>query len=328
MTVDGPSFDAWTRLMARRTSRRRLVVALAGMGFGVVRARPLPAADPTPTATPAEVVPTGAYPTPLANRFGTCPARGKGGDPDLNVLKNRVDTVAADAWLPVTIGAVLALPEPTGTTRYLRNWPPAATETVGKYLGSPVRVEGFAIGAKRSGGESTNCNGGDYGEDDEVDYHLTLALAGDTFDRALVAEVTPRVRTVHPAWTFDGLGGLVAEETPVRMSGWLLLDTRHSDHVGQVRGTRWEIHPVLRIEVLRDGEWTDLDTVGPLPSPATGGGATAVPTAVPATEADRDCSDFDTQAEAQAFFEEQGGPERDPHGLDRDGDGMVCESLP
>ena len=43
---------------------------------------------------------------------------------------------------------------------------------------------------------------------------------------------------------------------------------------------------------------------------------------------DRDCSDFATQAEAQAFFEAAGGPGTDRHRLDRDRDGAVCESLP
>ena len=43
---------------------------------------------------------------------------------------------------------------------------------------------------------------------------------------------------------------------------------------------------------------------------------------------DRDCSDFTTQTEAQAFFVAAGGPASDPHRLDRDGDGVVCESLP
>lgn len=43
---------------------------------------------------------------------------------------------------------------------------------------------------------------------------------------------------------------------------------------------------------------------------------------------DRDCSDFDTQPEAQAFFISEGGPEEDPHDLDRDGNGIACESLP
>lgn len=41
---------------------------------------------------------------------------------------------------------------------------------------------------------------------------------------------------------------------------------------------------------------------------------------------DRDCSDFSTQAEAQAFFEAAGPG--DPHRLDHDGDGVACESLP
>ena len=43
---------------------------------------------------------------------------------------------------------------------------------------------------------------------------------------------------------------------------------------------------------------------------------------------DRDCSDFDTQEEAQEFFIAAGGPEKDPHDLDRDHDGIACESLP
>ncbi|WP_153729718.1 thermonuclease family protein [Salinibacillus xinjiangensis] len=43
---------------------------------------------------------------------------------------------------------------------------------------------------------------------------------------------------------------------------------------------------------------------------------------------DRDCGDFDTHKEAQAFFETQGGPNKDPHRLDRDGNGLACESLP
>ena len=43
-------------------------------------------------------------------------------------------------------------------------------------------------------------------------------------------------------------------------------------------------------------------------------------------EVDKDCSDFSTHAKAQAFFESQGPG--DPHGLDRDGDGLACETLP
>jgi micrococcal nuclease len=42
---------------------------------------------------------------------------------------------------------------------------------------------------------------------------------------------------------------------------------------------------------------------------------------------DMDCSDFSDQSEAQEFFEENGGPDEDPHNLDRDGDGVACETL-
>ena len=41
---------------------------------------------------------------------------------------------------------------------------------------------------------------------------------------------------------------------------------------------------------------------------------------------DMDCSDFRTQREAQAFYETQGPG--DPHRLDRDNDGVACETLP
>ncbi len=52
----------------------------------------------------------------------------------------------------------------------------------------------------------------------------------------------------------------------------------------------------------------------------------ALPSFPPLRGADRDCSDFRTQPEAQAFFEASGPG--DPHRLDGDGDGVACESLP
>ncbi len=43
---------------------------------------------------------------------------------------------------------------------------------------------------------------------------------------------------------------------------------------------------------------------------------------------DKDCKDFISQWEAQEFFEKHGGPAFDPHGLDRDKDGIACENNP
>ena len=42
---------------------------------------------------------------------------------------------------------------------------------------------------------------------------------------------------------------------------------------------------------------------------------------------DMDCGDFDTQAQAQNFFNNH-NPSADPHQLDGDGDGVVCETNP
>ena len=47
-----------------------------------------------------------------------------------------------------------------------------------------------------------------------------------------------------------------------------------------------------------------------------------------AQAADRDCGDFANQRAAQIFFLKAGGPSRDPHRLDAEGDGIACESLP
>ena len=78
----------------------------------------------------------------------------------------------------------------------------------------------------------------------------------------------------------------------------------------------------------------DLDNDGVACECNVGGGGWAWCPVVPITTPpntpfiDRNCSDFTTQAEAQAFFLSEGGPAEDPHRLDGDGDGRVCVSLP
>ena len=73
-----------------------------------------------------------------------------------------------------------------------------------------------------------------------------------------------------------------------------------------------QVSPLLR--TLRGaGALLALALLIALPSSAWAG--------VPATAADRDCSDFDNQAQAQDYFLDQGGPDADPDRLDADGDG-------
>lgn len=49
--------------------------------------------------------------------------------------------------------------------------------------------------------------------------------------------------------------------------------------------------------------------------------------APPVSAGDKDCSDFKTWRQAQRFYENHGGPKKDPHRLDADHDGIACESL-
>jgi endonuclease YncB( thermonuclease family) len=56
--------------------------------------------------------------------------------------------------------------------------------------------------------------------------------------------------------------------------------------------------------------------------------ATGTMSLSPAHAADKDCGDFASQKAAQIFFLEHGGPDKDPHRLDQDGDGIACESNP
>ena len=73
----------------------------------------------------------------------------------------------------------------------------------------------------------------------------------------------------------------------------------------------------------------------PTPSQDPAAGAAQTPTedsdadaAGAGTGTDRDCADFQTQAEAQEYFDSQGGsPTNNVDNLDEDADGVPCENL-
>ena len=69
------------------------------------------------------------------------------------------------------------------------------------------------------------------------------------------------------------------------------------------------------------GLWSSCAESTDLSSPSFS--KTPIPKSI---EGDRDCKDFKTHAEAQAFFESAGSG--DVHKLDSDKDGLACESLP
>jgi hypothetical protein len=61
-------------------------------------------------------------------------------------------------------------------------------------------------------------------------------------------------------WTTTMLTPLVDTDTQVRISGWLMYDLEHVNVIGTQRATVWEVHPITKIEVERNGQWVDLDS--------------------------------------------------------------------
>jgi len=99
----------------------------------------------------------------------------------------------------------------------------------------------------------------------------------------------------------------------------------------EARVYRTDLNGTLVVTVDSDGTYrvdakaSSTESAGPDAeadtAPATSSSSTYDPSGP-----DRDCGDFSTQTEAQAFFEASGPS--DPHRLNSDGDGVVCESLP
>lgn len=195
-------------------------------------------------------------PRPVVRTWRDCPPEGDGGDGELNRLKNRVDE---GNYVPVTVSQILNLPFPNEVRgKWRKNWSSTAKREVMRYEGTPVVVEGYLAKNRQQGEESPNCHG--Y-EPDWVDYHTWLTEY-PTSDRtqSVVAEPTPRVREKHPNWTSSNLNWLVQHKKRMRISGWLMLDPEHPDQIGKTRGTIWEIHPVMKMEVQENGRWINLDT--------------------------------------------------------------------
>jgi hypothetical protein len=195
---------------------------------------------------------------PESSTFNGCPPEGKGGDPILNRLKNREDIAAK--WFPVSFETILDLPWPRSVDKKSRlGWKDAARKQVARYEGTPVSVVGYLVKARLEKKEACNCESP---EDNMHDIHVWLtAEHQDDEERteAIVVEVTPRIRAKHAAWTPQRIIQLGKAKTQVQISGWLLLDQEHPEQLDHTRGTLWEIHPVMEIEVKKDGQWVKLD---------------------------------------------------------------------
>ena len=244
-----------------------LVLIVVGVVFFVLNRSRLPIAAQTPAG--GEPIGAAAKPKPVAQTFHGCPATGDGGDPALNTLKNRIDEAQ---WQPASLASILALTWPPDIERQPRaRWSEADRADIARNEGAPVQVEGYLVDVRRMGPESCNCH-----SVDDVDFHIWLVDDPNKGrEQSVVIETSPRVRSVHPAWTLAKLRDIVSGKRRVRISGWVMMDPEHPDQVGKTRGTIWEIHPVMQIETQSGGTWRPLDNGTTGVSSAQAGGQAA-----------------------------------------------------
>ena len=228
---------------------------------------PVPETPPgEPTAmigVVSSIPPTWERPDPNTTTFdgpdGHCGPTGDGGDVVTNGWKNRTDSPVA--YHEVTWSALQGLPYPKAG-KSLETWTPEQLAEIQPYQGIAVSVVGYLTAIKvQSGGsgESTNCH---FTNAEEVDWHMPLVeQQGNPESTAIVVETTPRVRKQHNKWTPSALASWVKSAAPVRISGWTLLDPEHRGHLGKYRSTLWEIHPITKLEVFKDGQWMDVDAL-------------------------------------------------------------------
>jgi hypothetical protein len=199
-------------------------------------------------------------PDPVDSTFGGCGSDGAQPDYALNRLKNRVDQ---GQYLPVSWPLIAELPWPRQVGyRFRHQWTSAERQTVKRFEGVAVEVEGYLIGYRLEIPEPPNCYAAPA---HDRDYHMWLAERPGASERnSFVVEVTPRVRALHPAWNDESLSALVSTRVRVRIRGWLMLDQMHPESVGLNRATLWEVHPIMQLAwQTTDGAWVPLDSLAP-----------------------------------------------------------------
>jgi hypothetical protein len=188
---------------------------------------------------------------------GNCPWNGDDTDTDTFVRKNRSDLPSSVH--DVSWKAIHDLPFPKDKPQR-KNWTPEHLAELGKYEGVAVRTTGYVVAFKpqKGHGEGTNCR---FTKVSETDTHIALVgNPGDGESDSVVIEFTPRFLKAHPNWPLK-LGQWSDTENPIRVTGWLMFDPDHRNHLNKYRYTLWEIHPITKIEVSVNGQWVDLDQV-------------------------------------------------------------------
>jgi hypothetical protein len=189
-----------------------------------------------------------------------CPPDGKGGDPIANRLRNRVEVPAKYAELELP-GFVKAFTPDLGAPQRREQFGAQLREYVDGHEQNGVTLSGYLVAARRASSEPANCNERArrnirlwIGEIPEAHRSLRKEAQAD----GVVAELTPNAQERHGTWRLATLAALAKQGAKVRVSGWPFYDAEHARELGKGRGSVWEIHPVTKIEIWKNGAWQEL----------------------------------------------------------------------
>ncbi|MCU1230988.1 MAG: hypothetical protein JWO97_3872 [Acidobacteria bacterium] len=217
----------------------------------------LPLLAQTPVPNPADVGHTtgdfhGCAPT------GDAKLQTGHSDPFLNALKNRDEAPDESEYVTKTVTAVIA-EKPAGATaagkKRRDKWTATQRTSIAAKEKTAIQVVGFLVKVKKEDLESCNCH-----TEGQVDFHMWLvAHEGETREKSMVVEISPRLLEDHPRWV-ELARKAAAEGTLVRVRGWRTWDHEHPEQLGRTRGTMWEIHPIHEIDVEdENGDWVPID---------------------------------------------------------------------
>ena len=113
-----------------------------------------------------------------------------------------------------------------------------------------VVVEGFVVELKPGGPESCNC-GSEEAKDHDIHIYMCRKMGAEKKD-CFIVEITPLFRAIH-IFDYDTLVG-----KKVKMTGYMFFDSEHKGNAVNTckkcsnnwRKTSWEIHPVVKLEVV------------------------------------------------------------------------------
>jgi hypothetical protein len=216
----------------------------------------LPSVPPSVAPQPVGDLPTMLdKQTPASYTLDGCPPEGRGGDPELDLLKNRTDP---GDYVSVSFDSLTALTWPKNLERLpMMQWPENGRGFVEQYAGTPVMVEGYIVSLREGPPDTANCS---RPNSSYLDWHLAFTKGPrDPRSQSIMAEVTPRLR-LQRSWTMESIHSLLIDDhLPVRLSGWLYFDPEHPGDLGVTRRTLWEINPVMQIHVLAGSRWVPLE---------------------------------------------------------------------